>query len=257
MKICFLSITAFLLSLSSFAQGFDIAVGEPLHSQRQAIAVKGRTGMLIKQKMSFGDYRTIKVQRSDIRKWYGYTGFPGLIWTEQMDGKQSIHFRLANATDTSDVVAVSNVASTDLLLGATDDFTRLPGSIVSLFKKTELSQNNFSVAIVTKNGEQPWELFLDNSEAQLRRKQAAGYITRGDNYYTILPVWQLETKSGRVADMPFGSAGYEIVDKDGRVMAGVSLMSKGRVYLGPGTEEERFLFANVCAALLLQSNIND
>lgn len=256
MRLFVLSVTALLLSITTFAQGFDIAVGEPLRSQREVLKVKGRTGMLIKQKMSFGNYRTTMVQRSGIRKWYGYTGFPGLIWTEQMDGKQSIHFRLASATDTSDVVAVTNVANTDLLLGATDDFTRLPGSIVSLFKKTELSQNNFSVAIVTKNGEQPWELFLDNSEAQIRRKQAAGYVTRGDEYYTIQPVWQLETKSGKIGNMPFGSAGFELVDKEGRVMAGVSLMDKGNVYLGPGTEEQRFLFANVCAALLLQSNIN-
>jgi hypothetical protein len=70
-------------------------------------------------------------------------------------------------------------------------------------------------------------------------------------------VWQVEKKNGQVATMPFGSAGFEIKDKDGNVVAAVSLIDNGDVYLGPGTEDERLLYANACAALLLQSNINE
>ena len=50
---------------------------------------------------------------------------------------------------------------------------------------------------------------------------------------------------------------YVWQDKDGNVVAAVSLIDNGDVYLGPGTEEERLLYANACAALLLQSNINE
>lgn len=256
MKNILLLIAATLLAANAYAQNFKIATGEPFHSQQQELHVKGRNGLLIKQKLTFGDYHTVKVKRSAIRKWTGATGFPSLIWTEHMEGRQSIHFSLTNGQDTSDAMAVSHVASNDLQIGSPERQARIPGSILSLYKQTEIAQNNFSVSIITQKGEAPWELFLDNSEAQIRRKHAAGYVTRGDDYYTIEPVWQVEKKNGRVAEMPFGSPGFEIKDKDGRVMAAVSLMDNGKVYLGPGTGMEKFLFANVCAALLLQSNID-
>src|SRR4051812_46379594 len=91
------------------AKEFTIATGEPLHSMQQELAVKGRNGILIKQKLSFGSYHTAQVKRSAIRKWTGITGFPGTIWTEHMDGRQSIRFRLTNGTDTSDAMSVTHV----------------------------------------------------------------------------------------------------------------------------------------------------
>lgn len=256
MKGLFLLAITLCMNGSMYA-GFKIATGEPLRSQQQDLAVKGRMGIMIKQKLSFGDYRTTMVKRSAIRKWTGIDGFPGMIWTEHMQGRQSIHFRLTNGDDTSDVMAVSRVQARDLLIGTAEGTRRLPGSLVALFKSTEIAQNNYSVSIVNKRGEEPWELFLDNSEAQLRRKQPAGFVRRGDDYYTIEPVWHVVKKNGKVAEMPFGSAGFEIKDKDMNVMAAVSMIDNGEVYIGPGTEAEKLLFANVCAALLLQENINE
>jgi hypothetical protein len=257
MKGIFLAISILAISFSAKSKGFKIATGEPLHSQQQEMDVKGRMGILIKQKLSFGDYHTVKVKRSAIQKWTGVNGFPGLIWTEHMKGRQSIHFSLTDDNNTSEVMAVSNVAANDLLIGNADRQRRIPGSIISLYRQTEISQNNYSVSIVTQKGEEPWELFLDNTEAQIRRKHPAGYLTRGEEYYTIEPVWQIEKKNGETANMPMGCAGFEIVDKDSNVMAAVSLIDNGKVYLGPGTEAQKFLFANACAALLLQSNINE
>ncbi len=237
-------------------QGFTIATGEPLHSHQQELKVKGRNGILIRQKLSFGDYHTLFVKRSAIRKWSGANGMIGTIWTEHMEGRQTIHFSLNNGNDTSDVMTATNVAVNDLLIGTPDGQHRLPGSIIPIFKQTDIASNNYSVSITTKQGEQPWELYLDNTEAQVRRKHAAGYIVRGDVYYSIEPVWQVVRKNGELAEMPFGSPGFEIKNNKQEVMAAVSLIDNGKVYLGPGSEEERFLFANACAALLLQSVID-
>lgn len=220
------------------------------------MAVKGRNGIMIKQKLSFGDFHTTKVKRSAIRKWTGTTGFPGFIWKEHMEGRQSIHFGLTNGADSSDVMTVTHVHTNDLLIGTVNNATRIPGSIVPLFQQTNIAKDNYSVSIVTGRGQQPWDLFLDNTEAQVRRKVPAGFIARGDKYYTIEPVWQVERKNGKVAELPFGSSGFEIVDENHQVMAAVSLIDNGKVYLGPGTPEEKFLFANACAALLLQSVID-
>lgn len=242
-------------SIAAQAENFKLAFGEPLRSQQQELKVKGRMGWLIKQKLSFGDYYTARVKRSAIRSWVGVTGFPGLIWTEHMEGRQSIHFSLVNGPDTSDVIATSNVTNNDLLIGSHPN--RIPGTLVSIFRQNEVQQNNLSVAIYTKRNELPWELFLDNTGAQLRRRQEAGYVLRGDDYYAIMPIWQMEKKNGELANLPFGSAGYEIIDMHGKTVAAVSLIDNGKVYLGNGDDNERFLMANVCSALLLQTDINN
>jgi hypothetical protein len=240
------------------AADFKLALGEPLHSQQQELKVKGRMGWLIKQKLSFGDYYTTKVKRSAIRSWVGVTGFPGLIWTEHMEGRQSIHFSLVNGADAdnaSDVIATSNVTNNDLLIGSYPN--RIPGTLVSVFRRNEVQQNNLSAAIYTKRNELPWELFLDNTGSQMRRREEAGYVMRGNDYYTIVPIWQMEKKNGELANIPFGSAGYEIIDINGNTVAAVSLIDNGKVYLGNGNNAERFLMANVCSALLLQTDINN
>ena len=254
-KHALLFIAAAIVSGSTHAQKFKIATGEPLHSTQTEMDVKGRNGIMIKQKLSFGDYHTTRVRRSAIRKWTGTTGFPGMIWKEHMEGRQSIHFNLTNGKDTSDAMAVTNVSTNDLLIGSATNAARLPGSVVPLFTQTDIAKNNYSVSIILRPGEEPWQLFLDNTEAQVRRKHAAGFVTRGDKFYTIDPVWQVEKKDGTVANMPFGSPGFEIRDGD-KAMAAISLLGNGKIYLGPGTEEEKALFANVGAALMLQSVID-
>ncbi|RYE21396.1 MAG: hypothetical protein EOP51_15695 [Sphingobacteriales bacterium] len=255
MKSMILAILLIVAAMGAQAENFKLAFGEPLHSQRDELTVKGRMGWLIKQKLTFGEYRTAMVKRSAIRSWSTGTGFPGTIWVEHMEGRQSIHFSLVDSNNASDVIAVTNVKNNDLMIGSHPE--RIPGQLVSVFKYNEVQQNNLSVAIYTQRDETPWQLFLDNTGAQVRRKDEVGYVMRGDSYYTIVPIWKMEKKNGQLANIPFGSAGYEIKDTNGKSVAAVSLIDNGKVYLGNANADERFLMANVCAALLLQSDINN
>lgn len=255
MKKIIVPIVLMLLSLGSYAQGFDIVPGEPLNSNHETLNVKGRNGFLIKQKLTFGKYYTTSVKRSAIRKWTSMSGFPNLVWTEHVEGKQAIHYRLCNGVDTSDVFTLSNISSRDLVIGRNPD--ALPNVITSIMRiGTEKQQNNFSVTIYTAKDEEPWELFLDNTNVQLHRNDYIGYVRRGQEYYSIVPVWKLE-KKGKVRDMPFGSAGFEIRNINDETVAATSLIDNGKVYLAPRDEKENFLMANVCAALLLQSDISE
>jgi hypothetical protein len=255
MKKIIIPAAVLFMNLSGYAQGFDIVPGEPLNSNHQTWNVKGRNGILIKQKLSFGKYYTTSVKRSAIRKWTSASGLMHVIWTEHMAGRQTIRFALCNGTDTSDVQMLTNVSSRDLVIGTNPN--SVPNTVTSILRiGTEKQQNNLSAVIYPARGEEPWELFLDNTNAELHRKDYIGYVRRGQEYYSVIPVWKL-AKKGKIRDMPFGSAGFEIRNDKDETVAATSLMDNGKVYLAPTDEKENFLMASVCAALLLQSNINE
>jgi len=99
-------------------------------------------------------------------------------------------------------------------------------------------------------------MVLDNEAAQRNSKKYIGVISQSnDRYYTLHPVYTLEKKDGKPANMPFGSIGYEIRGKEGKPLAAVSLIDNGVVYFNDITAEEKFLMANICTAILLQEEI--
>ena len=52
-----------------------------------------------------------------------------------------------------------------------------------------------------------------------------------------------------------GSIGYEFRNEAGEAVAAVTGMNKGMVFLAKLSNEEKFLLANACAAILLQDVI--
>lgn len=246
--------TLLMLTMNVYGE-MKLVTGAPLNSQQEEMPVKGRNGFLINQKLRFGAYHTLSVKRSAIVKVKETFGIDNTIWTEHSDGKQTIHFRLTDDTYTSDVIATSRVSMNDLVIGRNPG--NLPGPISSILRiGTGDQENNFSVAIYTLPGEKPWQLFLDNNSAELERKTYLGFVSRGDEYYTVAPVWQIERK-GKTMKLPFGCAGFEIRNEHGDALAAVSLLNNGTVYMGKLDSKEQFLMANICAALLLQTNISE
>jgi hypothetical protein len=135
-----------------------------------------------------------------------------------------------------------------------------PNSILNIgidIVKSLLSQPDHKYYVQIYTGrERPWELLLDNVATQMKPKEYVGYLSQGrDQYYTVVPVRHMEGKDGRPAAIAFGSIGFEIRNKEGKAVAAVSKLDKGIVYLQSMDAGERFLMANVCAALLLQEVI--
>jgi hypothetical protein len=244
-------------SLTSLAQGFEPVLSEPLQQRHEQLDVRGRQGLLIRQKLVFGPYRSLQVRRSGIRSTEGFSGMPGLFWVSHMEGRQSIRFSLTNGSDTSRVLAVSRVAAEDFIIGHGRP-PALQASVNLLHNLHGGGHNNYSVAIYQHQQDTvPWELYLDHTAVQLRRRDYTGFLSRGDVYYTIVPLWQVRRK-GRVRELPAGIAGFEIRNAAAEPLAAVELMSgNGMVYLAPVPEDERFLLANACAALLLHQHIQE
>ncbi|MGL2966292.1 hypothetical protein [Flavobacterium sp. XGLA_31] len=226
--------------------------------------VKGRQGLLINQKLSFGTYSTAKVKRSwtkggntrlpvsvspAVDFWY-----PELLSVDATDKSQTFSFQLSDgAQNQSDVYASSHFEAERLLVGNN------PNSVVNIMRDLigqDIDQENMFYAQVFVNRDpKPWQLVLDNIESQKNAKKYVGLFEQSKNrYYQLKPITHLQTSQGPKA-MWMGAVGYEISNPAGQTVAAVSLMDNGFVYLSDTENEDRFLLANLCALLLLQQNI--
>ena len=73
MKILAATITATIIALASYGQ-FKIAVSDELRNANDEYKVKGRQGILIRQKLSFGEFSSSIVKRSWTKGGSGYFG---------------------------------------------------------------------------------------------------------------------------------------------------------------------------------------
>ncbi len=230
-------------------------------------AVKGRNGILIKQKLSFAEYQTSTVKRSwtqgsssNAGVGLGVPGTPDytqVIGLEYVDKRQTLRFSMDDPAGIhSDVFCVSKFSSKDLYLGKNQnsifnigiDLMRLSG---------DYSSSLYYVQIYLPHQPAPWQIVLDNEQSQAKPSKYIGYLTQSrDKYYKIVPLNQVLDKNGVARKMPFGSLGFQFLTADDRPIAAVSLMDNGKVYFNKSaSREERFLIANACAALLLQEVI--
>ncbi|HEX8314290.1 MAG TPA: hypothetical protein VF609_04825 [Flavisolibacter sp.] len=227
---------------------------------KEEYKVQGKNGIFSKEKLQFGEFHTTKVKRS----WTKGTSNKGsitddytnLISVDYINRKQTLHFSLADAGNrSSEVFCVSAFNTSEVQVG------NRPNSIFNIgidVVRSLLSQpdDKYYVQIYLKD-QSPWELLVDNVQTQMKPKEYVGYLSHGkDNYYTIVPVREMEGKDGKPQAILFGSVGFEIRNKEGKAVAAVSKIDRGVVYLQNIPAEEKFLLANACAALLLQEVIS-
>jgi hypothetical protein len=241
-----------------------MAVHPDLQSAYDEFPVKGRQGILIKQKMSFGEFNTNTVKRSWTRGSNAFSGlgyvdqqrmkWVNLIGTEYINRKQTVRFSLNNQGMQSDVYCVSKYKSEDFRIGARENSIVNIG--LDIWGVGDESSSLYYVQIFAgKEEKDPWQLVLDNQESQQKPGKYIGKLLKNEKeFYTLHPVRQMESK-GKVRNMPFGSIGFEFRNPGGKTVAAVSMIDKGMVYLGKTTAEERFLLANACTAILLQEQI--
>jgi len=243
---------------------FQPALSNTGTSTAEMHPVKGRQGILINQQLSFAEYQTSKVKRSWTKGGNsrlpvstGIVGdilYPDLLSMGYANRNQTFHFQMADAnSNASDVYAASEFESEDLQIG--DNPNSIGNIFEDVFGKNGYTDHFFYVQIFINEQQQPWQLALDNLAAQRNSNGYTGvFALDDDTYYTLRPITKIMGKNGP-ADMPFGSIGFEILDKNNAFVAAVSVMDKGAVYFNTKDANERFLLANLCAALLLQENI--
>ena len=227
--------------------------------------VKGRNGWTFNEHLSFGNYRTVTVKRSWTKGSGAFAGWsiykPGYNEVEKVFGidysqrKQKLRFELTdNYNNESAVFCVTEVKSANFVIGSYPN--SVVNSVSSLLEIGDDWKNGFWVNIYLKNSNRPWELVINNNQAQRHRKSYIGFLALDSRtYYIIRPIYSLKNKSGESVDILGGSFGFEIQDQNGSPLAAVSLIDNGMVYMKDLPNEEKFLLANACAALLMQQQI--
>lgn len=240
-----------------------MSVSEELKASHDEYKVKGRQGILIKQKLSFGEFSTSQVKRSWTKgsslKFGIVSGgtspedWVNLISMEYIKRKQTVRFELTDGKLGSAVYCVSRFNARDLEIGKTNSILNIGMDVLGIGGSSE---STYYVQIFDKQDSRPWEMVIDNQAAQAKAKTYIGYLAKGrDEYYSIVPVRRMENSKGKSGNILAGSIGFEFRDKNDRPVAAVSMIDKGMVFLGKTTREERFLMANASAALLLQQEI--
>ncbi|MBL7859851.1 MAG: hypothetical protein JNJ65_01735 [Cyclobacteriaceae bacterium] len=263
MKIIFL----FLLLITNLglSQSIKLSLDGTEWSDAVEYPVQGRQGILINQKLSFGEYHTLLVDRSWTKGSSSMMGlsqglptdqdFKKIITSEKVKKNQTLYFALADSLgNQARAYCITNFKSKDFTIGDN------PNSVINLFGDIlgigDESSSTFYAMIYDAQATNRWELLIDNQEAQLNPKEYKGYLSKSkDEFYTIKPLSKVISKKGKVGTMPFGSAGFEIRNSNGVAIAAVSMIDKGVVYLTKVSPEERILLSGVCAALLLQEQI--
>jgi hypothetical protein len=177
-----------------------------------------------------------------------------IISTEYINKKQTIRFNLGDGKNISDVYCVSRFNAKEFEIGKNpNSLLNIGMDILGIGGK---SSSSYYVQVFTsEKNERPWEMVIDNQLSQERPKDYIGYLGKSrTEYYSIVPVTKIDTKKG-TGNILAGSVGYEFRNPQGQAVAAVSLMSNGMVFLGRINDEERFLLANACTALLLQDVI--
>ena len=175
-------------------------------SETNIYPVKGRQGLLINQKLSFGDYKTSAVKRSWTRS--GNTrvdlisgavtdpSYPNLIAMNYADSDQSFYFKITDYLgNAADVYAVSQFHSEDLQIG--DNPNSVVNILEDIFGGSGFSEDLFYLQVFLQDETTPWQLVLDNDAAQMFAGEYTGFFAlSNEDFYTLQPITNVNSKKG-------------------------------------------------------------
>ncbi len=215
----------------------EIAIDSSL--QAPAMTVKGRNGFQIGQKISFGEYQTGKVRRG---------------WTKSYDVPFVVRFRGAKeklsftqfgpAGQEAEVACISKFKSTEIMTAR--DYFSIPVEI----------DNFFAGNIAFGENRSNWDFILYNPNGDFLRDQtSAGYIQNNSRTIDIKAIRGLKGQPDWMKELTVYGHEFSI---DGKVVAAVSTVNKGTVWIEPGLDAEtKTVIAAVATGLLLRTDVEE
>lgn len=215
---------------------------------KEPLTVNGTNGNMIRQKIDFGSYRTIKVRRSAWKTNSSYSGIPEIFTVAFERSKQTIQFDMEDADRrTSQVDCLDMTNTKDFVLGSN------PNSLINIIGDVAgVGGKNIEVyrAIIKVDNEYPWFLELDHVRFNTYKTRYVATLKQGDKTYKLIPIQQIQGKKGPVT---VGTVGVEIRNDNDEPVAALSFIGKPQVSFNTQDPAERFLLANACTALLVHN----
>lgn len=205
----------------------------------ETLPVQGRQGWQIGQVIRYGDFSTDKVRR-------GWTKGYDLPFVVRFQGaKEKLSYtQYGPGGRQVEVACVSRFSSAELPL--IRDYFSLPLN----------HQNYFAGTIVPADGPNNWDFILYNPDGDFLRKQATtGFLKNGTEQITIQPIRGLDRQARWMKNMTVHGHEFQL---NGRVIAAVSTVNKGTVWMDRNLDEQlKTIIAAVATGLLLRTDVEE
>lgn len=237
MKAIQIFLTLVILASLFSCKPAEIAIDPTLKAR--AMPVKGRQGLQIGQVIRYGEFKTDEVRR-------GWTGSYDVPFVVRFRGaKEKLSYTQYGTEGLQAAVAcVSRFKSTEIQL--VEDYFSVPVKLT----------NFFAGNIHFGKGGSTWDFILHNPNGDFLREQAsAGYAQNGTNRIDIQAIRGLKGQTGLLKEVTV--AGHEF-RLNGKVVAAVSTLNKGTVWIDPNLNAEmKTVIAAVATGLLLRTDVEE
>lgn len=239
MKMLFYSLAAMVaIAAVSACHPARLAYSPTLQAETTALAVKGRNGFQIGQKLSFGEYHTGKVRRG----WT--TGYEIPFRISFRGAKEKLSYDLTSPEGKSvDVSCISKFKAIEYQL--VKDYFSIPVKVENFFAGNILLDENGS----------NWDFIVYNPEGGYLLGESSGYAQNGSQRIDFIPIRKLEGQPDWLD--PVTVYGYEF-RLGNETIGAVSLVDKGEVRLAENKDPElKLVIAAVATGLLLRHSPAD
>lgn len=214
----------------------QMLVDQRLQGESMAYEVNGRNGWLINQHLSFGPYRSGKVDRG----WTKGYDFPFIV--RFTGAKEKLSFTLQDGQgNEASVFCLGKLREQDLML------------FHQYFAINLKAKDAFTGSVVL-NGDTAYDFYVTNLNQNNWFKEAKGWV-QGENINLVIRPVEKLSNNKRMLDMQV--PGFEFV-LDNKVVGAVETLNRGKVWLHKDLQEDqKIVLASIASALLLRSELAD
>ncbi len=197
--------------------------------------VKGRQGIMIKQKLSFDKYRTVEVKRG----WLKSYNYPFFI--RFSGASEKLSYTLTDSLQTLHAHCLGKVRKQEF---------ELANSYFGIVLKQE---DAFAGNLLLVGGDN-WDFIVYNASNTNALNETSGFMRSGDKLIRIESIRKMEGKNTVLSEM--GIYGYEFI-YEGKVIGTVDTMNKGKIFISKDLSPNmQMLMAGISTALLLKTDLS-
>ncbi|WP_293301247.1 hypothetical protein [Pedobacter sp. UBA4863] len=223
------------------------------HSELVQYPVKGTQGLQVNQTVTFANYQTQYIKRSwnkGSSRAFGFSTGQQSFMLGAEKKKNEMTFALTTKTGENAEVFMTNALRSRNLFVETSDKVTLNAK---RYRAKDSLLNSCYAHIYLANAEKPWQMQINNAEVEMYKNGVVGKITLDkDNYYTVKTV--IKTKPKSISKIPVG---FQFENKNGEIVAAVSLIDNGTIFLKKDDDKEKLLLSSAALVLLLRDDFVD